>query len=83
VKQWYKGTSMFIELTEKGNFAVIEVKEENLTDKKVFDLPREILREADVIIKPSLVSAQENMSQRIFDMMPKTNKPQNKKIREK
>jgi hypothetical protein len=82
MKQTYKGTAMFIELTEKGNFAVIEVQdvpEEN----KVYNYPPNILREADVIIKPSLVSAQENMSQRIFDMMPKTNKPQKKKIHEK
>jgi hypothetical protein len=58
MRQAYNGKVFFLEQTERGNFAVLEMEDEPGV-LKPFLMPDKILREADIKVYPVLKQAQQ------------------------
>ena len=58
MRQAYNGTVFFLEQTERGNFAVLEMEDEPGV-LRPFLMPDKILREADIKVYPVLKQAQQ------------------------
>lgn len=68
MKQTYKGRAFFLVVTKKGNFAVIET-EDVPHISEVFNLPREVLREADVVVYRCIKDAKKDKLERITNLL--------------
>jgi hypothetical protein len=58
----------FLEQTERGNFAVLEMEDEPGV-LKPYLMPSKILREADIVVYPVLKQAQQTISTKLLNLI--------------
>jgi hypothetical protein len=58
----------FLEQTERGNFAVLEMKDEPGV-LRPYLMPSKILREADIVVYPMLKQAQQTISTKLLNLI--------------
>jgi len=68
MRQAYNGTVFFLEQTERGNFAVLEMEDEPGV-LKPYLMPSKILREADIVVYPILKQAQQTISTKLLNLI--------------
>ena len=68
MRQAYNGTVFFLEQTERGNFAVLEMEDEPGV-LKPYLMPSKILREADIVVYPVLKQAQQTISTKLLNLI--------------
>jgi hypothetical protein len=68
MRQAYNGTVFFLEQTERGNFAVLEMEDEPGV-LRPYLMPSKILREADIVVYPILKQAQQTISTKLLNLI--------------